>query len=199
MHERRFSRAVQTINLALLFLLFVGGLWVYPSLPDQIPKHVGTSTVTYWDTTLLRWLVLPLLASGVLILVYVMVYSTARNLEQVRNLHMPNKDLYKTLSHGHKRIVADIMLATLHGMATPLLVGHIAACIHSYLLATSLRTEPLGFMRWWELGPVVIGYAGICLLPDTCSALPTGRHGAASTTQSATNGRKRIRSGRLQF
>lgn len=164
MPERSFSRAVQTINLALLFLLFVGGLWMYPSLPDQIPKHVGTSTVTYWDTTLLRWLWIPLFASGLLMIVYVVVYSSARDLEQVRNLDMPNKDLYKTLSHGHKRIVADIILATLYGAATPLLVGHIAAYIHFYLLATSLRTEPLGFMRWWELGPVVIGYAGICLL-----------------------------------
>lgn len=165
MHERRFSRAVQAINLALLLLLFVGSLWVYPSLPDQIPKHAGTSTVTYWDTTLLRWLFFPLLASVLLVVVYVAVYSSARNLQQVLNIDLPNKDLYKTLSHRHKRIVADIVRACLHGAGTTMLVPFIIIQAHFYLLAMSRRTEPLGFMRWWALGSFTIGIAGICLFP----------------------------------
>ena len=75
MPERCFSRTAQAINVTLFLLLLGGSLWVYPSVPDQIPQHKGFGgDVTYWDTTLLRWLANPLFGILFAGLGYAMAY-----------------------------------------------------------------------------------------------------------------------------
>lgn len=165
MHERRYSRAAQAVNLALLLLLFVGSLWVYPSLPNQIPQHTGfDGDVTYWETTLLRWLALPLVSAFLIVFGYGIAYGTARNPQRVLMRDFPDKELYRTLSHWQKRVVTDLFRALSHAMVTPTLIAFTFMQVEFYLLAVASRTETPAFMTWVEYGLMLGGTIGVGLL-----------------------------------
>jgi uncharacterized membrane protein len=166
MQERRFSRTVQAINLALLVLLFVGSLWVYPLLPDQVPKHIGFGgDVTYGEATLLGWLTLPCLGAFFVASAYGIAYHVARDPQRVLHLDISNLDTFRTLSPRRKRIVTDIIRAIYHGCMTPLLLTFILTKIEFYLIAVTSRTLPL-FTPWFTIGTMSVGFLGIYLLRD---------------------------------
>lgn len=157
----RYSRTARAVNLALLLLLFVGSLWVYPALPDQIPQHRGFGgDVTYWDTTLIRWLANPLVATLFVGIGYAAAYGAARTPQRVLESDIPNKEIYRTLSFRHKRIVTDIFRTLYHAAVTPSLIGVIISQVNSYLLALSPREAP-AFMSWLELGLMLGGTLGL--------------------------------------
>ena len=165
MPERCFSRTAQAINVTLFLLLLGGSLWVYPSLPDQIPQNMGWSgrDVDYWDTTLLHWLCLPLFSTCFVVIEYAAAYSTARNPQQVLHLDIPNLDTYRTLSAQHKRLVTDIIRALHHGMMTPAYLLFTVIQVESYLIGVGSRSAPL-LWTWLRLGTMVIPIIGLCLL-----------------------------------
>jgi uncharacterized membrane protein len=144
MQERRFSRTAQAINVTLLLLLLGGSLWVYPSLPDQIPKNIGWSgrDVDYWDTTLLHWLSLPLFSTWFVVIEYAAAYSV-RNPQQVLQMDIPNLDTYRTLSARHKSPVTDVIRALSHGMMTPGYLLFTVLQVEIYLIAVGARSVPL--------------------------------------------------------
>jgi len=153
MQERRFSRTAQAINVTLLLLLLGGSLWVYPSVPDRIPQYRGFGgDVTYWDTTLLRWLANPLFATLFVGLGYAMAYGGARNPQRVLIGDFPYKEMYRKLSLRHKRMVTDLFRTLCHAIVTPSLLAVIVSQVASYLLAMSPRMEAPALMTWLELG-----------------------------------------------
>jgi uncharacterized membrane protein len=164
MPERCFSRTAQAINVTLFLLLLGGSLWVYPSLPDQIPKNMGWSgrDVDYWDTTLLHWLSLPLFTTFFLVIEYAAAYSV-RNPQQVLQMDIPNLDTYRRLSARHKSLVTDIIRALSHGMMTPAYLLFAVMQVEIYLVAVGARSAPL-FWTWLQLGTMVIPIIGLCLL-----------------------------------
>jgi uncharacterized membrane protein len=164
MPERRFSRTAQAINVTLLLLLLGGSLWVYPSLPDQIPKNMGWSgrDVDYWDTTLLHWLSLPLFSTCFVVLEYAAAYSV-RNPQQILQLDIPNLATYRTLSARHKSLVTDIIRTLFHGMMTPGYLLFTVIQVEIYLVAVGARSAPL-FWTGLRLGTMVIPIIGLCLL-----------------------------------
>jgi uncharacterized membrane protein len=163
MHETRYTRIAQTVNFALLILLLGGSLLVYPFLPDQIPTRINPDSIRYSDTTLLSWLGSLLLPTLITTIPYGVVHLKARTLQHVLSLDFPKKDLYRTLSIRHKRIVADMQRAVFHGLFTPVLVTFVFERIQFYLLAMSFEIEPFGFMTWWKLSPVFVGIPGVSL------------------------------------
>lgn len=162
MPERRCSRTAQAINVTLFLLLLGGSLWVYPFVPDQIPQHKGFGgDVTYWDTTLLRWLANPLFGMLFAGLGYAMAYGGARNPQRVLIGDFPYKKVYRRLSLRHKRMVTDLFRTLCHASITPYLLAVVVSQVESYLLATSPQMAAPALMTWLELGLMLGGTLAI--------------------------------------
>lgn len=69
-------RVPRLLPVVLLILPIGGGLWLDPTLPDRIPRHFEFTgpADAYWDTTLFRWLLLPLVGLFSAASVYVPIW-----------------------------------------------------------------------------------------------------------------------------
>lgn len=155
------TRLPHLVNGVLLLLLLTGSLWVYPTLPEQIPKHVGPRWVAYWETTLLRWLSLPLMTGVCMALIYV----PAWRMGPVRSLQafsVPNRTQYRHLPPRHKRNIADLLERGTYWMATPMPVFFGVSQARTYYAVTTfgppLPTFETGTMAAFLL--VMLGIAG---------------------------------------
>lgn len=74
------ARRVSHLSNAFLLVLSIGAsLWVFPSLPEAIPRHfnlVGTADA-YWAATLPHWLFLPLVGVALTGLMYGIAWIVA--------------------------------------------------------------------------------------------------------------------------
>lgn len=100
-------RLVHAVNAGLLLLLFAGSLWVYPALPDQIPRHFGLAggVDAYWQATLVHWMLLPVVALGVTAVIYGCAWIVGKNPSSV---NVPNQQRYDALDPTDKRRVVRL-------------------------------------------------------------------------------------------
>lgn len=83
-------RTAHVLNGALIVLSIGASLWVFPTLPDQIPRHftlAGTADA-YWAGTLLHWLFLPLVGAGIAALMYGLAWIVGADGQVVRRFHL---------------------------------------------------------------------------------------------------------------
>lgn len=147
MTATRLTRIAHIVNGTLLILLFVGSLWVYPSLPEQIPQNIGTG-VTYWDTTLLHWLSGPLITLVMTGLMYAVHLSEVMTVPLSPHVNFGSRDTYEQLSTPHKRIIARWLRTGAHWMCTPFLLIFTRMQIEFYLIAMRSAEESIFGWQW---------------------------------------------------
>lgn len=134
-------KSVHATNLLLLSALFTLSVVVYSELPERIPVHFGPAgDADRWgERSLLRWLLLPLMAGVLCATLYVAAWFTARDPQHV---NMPDKKKLLQLPR-------DSQLWVLQGITHPLyliaLVLNIAMCLFqygAYLTAMTLDGRP---------------------------------------------------------
>jgi len=130
------SRLVHGLNAGLSVLLVGGSLWLFPRLPDQVPRHfgIGGTADAYWAATLVHWMVLPGIAIAVAGLVYGAAWWIGR---PPYSINVPNQQQYDALDPSDKRVVAGYVQTFLHWTATAMLVMFSVAQWSTYQVATS--------------------------------------------------------------
>ena len=113
------------LNGALLLLLFGGGLWLYPTLPEQIPHHFDLygQADAYGDATLVRWLLLPILAGFSAVCLYGPAWLLGTS--------EPNAE---------KQRVVTLLRRALYWMTTAMLTVMLAVQVGVYVVATTAVT-----------------------------------------------------------
>ena len=134
------SRLVHVVNGVLLLLLFGGSLWVYPTLPEQIPRHFGLygQADAYWQATLVHWLLLPVVA----LVSAVALYGPAGIVRAVPSswINVPNQAQYDALPPVKKRAVMSLVQRALYWMTTATLVVFLAVQGSVFYVATTAAT-----------------------------------------------------------
>jgi uncharacterized membrane protein len=90
------NRLVHVFNAGLSTLLIGGSLWLFPRLPDQVPRHfgMGGTADAYWEATLLHWMLLPCIATGVASLIYGAAWWIGK---PPYSISVPNQQQYDAL------------------------------------------------------------------------------------------------------
>ncbi|HUF50691.1 MAG TPA: DUF1648 domain-containing protein [Longimicrobiales bacterium] len=121
-------KTIHACNLVLLTALITLSIIVYPQLPDRIPLHFGAGgeADAWGERTLLRWLLLPLIATGICLLTYAGAWFSARDPKRVNML-----DRKRLL-----QLPRESQLWVLQGLANPLyimaLVVNVSMCLFQY-------------------------------------------------------------------
>lgn len=167
MTAKRLTRIAHIVNGTLLVLLFVGSLWVYPSLPESIPTGTSPGTVHYAEKTILHWLTGPLFALGMTAFLYVLALSEAMTVPLSPFVNFGNRDTYEQLSTPHKQIIARLLRTGMYWMCTLLLLTFAGVQIEFYRIAIrpaddstigwqteafvigSVLAFTLAFFGWW--------------------------------------------------
>lgn len=133
-------RVPRVLTVGLVLLLIGGSLWVYPTLPDHIPRHFGATgqADAHWETTLFRWLLLPcvsLLSAGAL---YVPVWIVGAVPSSW--ITVPNQEQYDALPPDKKRVVIGVVQRALDWMIVATLLIFVAVQAGVYYVATTPAT-----------------------------------------------------------
>jgi uncharacterized membrane protein len=157
-------RRAHAVNAVLLGLLVGGSLWAYPALPGQIPRHFGLGGVAdaYWETTLARWLLLPLIAAGTVLSVYGGVWIM-RTLPSSW-VNVPNPEVFRALDAADRRAVRARMRGLLYWIAAPTLVMFGALQYGTYHVATTDATALPGLVNVLTVGSLVALLGLVALL-----------------------------------
>ncbi len=150
------DRLAHGLNAVLSLLLVGGSLWVFPTLPGQVPRHfgLGGTADAYWEATLLHWMVIPSIAIVVVGIVYGAAWWTGR---APTAINVPNQEQYDALAPAHKRVVAESVQAFLYWTATAMLVLFSVAQWSTYQVATSATNTLPGLGQALTFGiPVVL-------------------------------------------
>lgn len=150
------TRLAHGLNAVLSILLVSGSLWVFPTLPAEVPRHfgLGGTADAYWEATLLHWMVLPAVAIVVVGIVYGAAWWTGRT---PTSINVPNQEQYDALDPAHKRAVAARVQTFLYWTATAILVLFSVAQWSTYQVATSGANTLPGVGYGLTLGiPVIL-------------------------------------------
>jgi len=157
---RRLAHATTAVLLALLF---GGSLWVYPTLPDQVPRHFGLTGVAdaYWETTLARWLLLPLVAAGTALVVYGSVW--AMKALPPSWVNVSNPEHFAALDEADRRAVRARMCGLLYWIAPPTLVLFGGLQYGIYYVATTDATALPALVNGLTIGSLtaILGIVGL--------------------------------------
>lgn len=150
-------RSPHAVNGVLLVALIGGSLGVYPSLPEEIPHHFDLYGVAdaYWSTTLLRWMLLPLVA----LLPAALLYGSAWMVGAfpVSSVNVSSQAQYDALSREKKRFVLRLVQRALYWMTAAALSIFLAVQAGAYVVATSAATAlPVATM-----GAVIAGLLAV--------------------------------------
>jgi uncharacterized membrane protein len=130
---------------ALNAVLFVGmwGLtaWLYTSLPERIPGHIGPSGVTRWEPREGgMWFLLPILGTFQLFLMYVLASSAGGS---AQGINIPRKQRLLALPREGQRYAMRPFRSFMYGMAAWLMVLTIYIQVSFYRIAVQATTgEP---------------------------------------------------------
>ncbi|PSQ61295.1 MAG: DUF1648 domain-containing protein [Bacteroidetes bacterium QH_10_64_19] len=155
------DRLVHIVNAGLLALLIGGSLWLFPGLPDQVPRHfgIGGTADAYWEATLLHWMGLPCIAVAVAALVYGAAWWIGT---PPYSISVPNQQQYDMLDPSDKRVVIGHVQAFLHWTATAMLALFLVAQWSTYQVAMSGASTLPGYGLAVSLGmPVVLVIAAL--------------------------------------
>ena len=156
-------RLAHASNVFLWTLLLGWSLWVYPELPERIPRHFGLSGVAdaYWETTLTRWLFLPLVAAGTILL----VYASVRVMKAVPPswVNVPNPEQFAALDDADQRDIRARMRGLLYWIGPPVLVLFGALQVGSYHVATTDATALPALVNILTMGSLgsIFGVVGL--------------------------------------
>lgn len=149
------NRTLHVINTGLVVLLVAGSLWVYPTLPEQIPRHfgLGGTADAFWDASLAHWMVLPFCAIGT----GALVYGAAWVIDWApSSLSIPNREEYDALDPSAQRVVVGVVQRFLYGTAFGLFVLFSVFQVGTYQAAVaasnSLPTYVLGVFVVFLIG-----------------------------------------------
>lgn len=161
----RFSTALfHAKNAALLALLWGGSLWAYAHLPATMPGHFDLlGEVSYrTDTTLPRWLLMPLLGTFIAGSLYGVAYLMRRF---PRLMNVPDPTTFNRLSTERQEVVVHLVQDVLYGIAALLLlvVGVLQMGMYSVAVhAASMLPVYTRVVVWMSmpllvaLGPVAV-------------------------------------------
>lgn len=172
------TRLPHVVNGMLLAVLFGGSLWVYPALPEQIPRHFGLfgQADAYWAASLVHWLLIPIVA----VLSAAALYGPAWIVNAVPAswVNVPNQEQYEALPPAEKQIVIMLVQQVLYWMAAATLVLLLAVQGSTYYVATTAATAlpALGVGTMLAALLAVGGLTGwlIWRLPKRVQALSAG-------------------------
>lgn len=114
---------MRLLNLALVAVLWIGSAVALPGLPARIPRHVGTTGITWTDATALSWFLLPAVATATLLLVRMMAGVIAA---RPRWLNIPGKERLLALPPERQAPVLRRAIDMMHGTITVTLLIFIA-------------------------------------------------------------------------
>ncbi|PEN08400.1 hypothetical protein CRI93_04615 [Longimonas halophila] len=118
----RFSTALfHAKNAALLVLLWAGSLWAYPQLPDAMPGHFDLlGQVSYrTDTTLARWLLMPILG----LLLTATLYGIAHLMRRFPSImNVPDPATFQQLTPDRRAVVIHLVQDVVYGIAALVLL-----------------------------------------------------------------------------
>lgn len=119
-------KTVHALNVLLVGGLIGFSVTVYPELPQRIPLHFGAGgEADRWgDRTMLRWLLLPLVAAGACAITYFAAWLSARN---PRRVNLPDRKKLLQLPR-------ESQLWVLQGFANPLYVMALILNVAMWLL-----------------------------------------------------------------
>jgi len=139
------ARTLHLFNSALLALLLIGSLWLFPTLPDQIPRHFGVWGMAdaYWETTLIHWMLLPIVGGGTVAIMYGAAWLIGRSPSWINT---PNQERYDALDAADKRDVVAHVQVVLYLMAASALVFVSGIQAGLYQVAVSSRSSLPGFV-----------------------------------------------------
>lgn len=114
-------KVVHALNALLLTALIALSLYVYPALPAEIPVHFGAdgSADGWAGRSLLRWLMLPLVGAGTVLLLYGVGAVIPR---RPQSLNMPDRKKLLELPPPLQRWVIAGTVNVLYVMALTMLL-----------------------------------------------------------------------------
>lgn len=151
------------LNAALLIGLWGGSLWAYPHLPGEIPMHYGLSGAAdrFAETTLGRWLTLPLVAT----LTAGITYGGATLVRALPGaLSVPSPHFDALNDAGRQRVAVSVQVV-LSGIATLVLVLFGALQGGNYVVATQSLSALPGWVDlaiWGSIAAILavtVGFA----------------------------------------
>lgn len=171
----RFSTALfHAKNAVLLVLLWAGSLWAYAHLPDTMPGHFDLmGQVSYrTETTLARWLLMPILGLLIAASLYTVAYLMQR-FPQAMNV--PDPDTFERLTPDRRAVVVHLVQDVMYGIAALLLLVITVLQIGIYSVAVHSATVLPVYTRvvLWVSLPLLIGLGPIVvwLVHDTTQRL----------------------------
>ncbi len=138
------------LNGLLLVALIGGSLWVYPTLPEQIPRHFNVygQADAWGNTTLVHWLLVPVVALFSVGLIYAPAWIVGA--VPASWMNVPDREAYEALPAAQKRHVRHLVQRGLYwmGTATLLIFGAVQASTYDVATtaATALPTAGIGAM-----------------------------------------------------
>lgn len=136
-------RAVRLLNFLLLAALFAGSLLVWPDLPQQIPVHFGLGgKADRWsESTLSNWMMIPLVALGLTLLLYGFAFASAsRNLPLT---NMPDSERYERLPPDRQRAVRAKLSTGVEILCLPLIFIFCYSQVAIYRTSTGNESDAM--------------------------------------------------------
>lgn len=150
-------RLLHALNAALVVALVSFSLYIYPALPERIPRHFGPGGApdAWTDRTLLSWLLLPLIGVASTVLMYLIgaLLPTRPHL-----LNMPDRKKLLELPPGLQQHVLREASALLYATALVMLVMFGAIQYGAY--ESALSGERSGAV----VAGIILGIAGMPLV-----------------------------------
>ena len=150
-------RLPHVVNAGIIVVLLVGSFWLYPTLPGRLPHHFGIygTADAYWETSLVRWLLVP----GLAIVTAATVYGPAWILTDVpaRWINVPNQEAYEALSDAEQKRILALVQQVLYWMTTFTLLIFLAIQGGIYYVAVT----PVTSLPVFVLGMLAVGLLGI--------------------------------------
>ena len=160
MTAMRPNRLPHIVNGMLLLLLFGGSLWVYPSLPEQIPVGTSPGEIHYGEATLFNWLQGPFFVVLMMGFVYAVTLGTMR-VPLAPGVSFSNRKTYEQLSRDHRKRIARRLRTAMYWTGTGMSVCFIGIQVEYYLLAIGIVEDSV--LAGWEggLGVTLVFLVGI--------------------------------------
>lgn len=160
------NRVLHVVNAGLSCLLVGGSLWVFPTLPEQIPRHFGLAGTAdaFWEASLVHWMFLPGVALGLL----GFLYAVAGVIKWAPSaISVPNREQYDALDPSDQRRIVGVIQSYMYWTAFGLLL---------LFSALQLGTHEVAIGSSNTLPPAVLGVLVVVVIDIIGGAVWLGWH-----------------------